>query len=150
MRLLTILLAAAFVGSTFAAEPNTDPVLVVIDAAIQSLRTETPIIVLQPACSATGLAVTNNGQGTGLSVTAVGGGPGSQTTGMTVSVTGGECVVNQMAVEAVSKVVDPQVVRAIQLLNEIKLVVQARLVDKDALAQKVTALRQLRYTAAHN
>lgn len=145
MRLIPIFIAATFVYPAFAVEATPDPVVVAIEAAIQSLRTEQPIIIVQPTCSATGLTVTNSGGGTGVSVTAVGGGPGSQTTGMNVSVTGGHCDVNPMALEAVNRIVGPQITQAIQLLTDIKSLVQARVVDKDLLAQKVSGLRQLRY-----
>lgn len=123
-----------------------DPVVVAIDAAIQSLRTEQPIIFVQPNCSATGLNITAGpGGGTGLTINATGGGPGSQTTGMEISVNGGTCNVSSMAGEAVTKVVGPQVAQGIQLLTEIKSLIQAGTLDRDTLGQKVASLRSLRY-----
>lgn len=134
--LVTALLAmsAACMSEAVRAEASgRDSAIAAIDAAIQSLRHEPNQFHLQVNCI--GVQATSNGGGTGLSVTAQGGGPGSQTTGMVVTTSGDQCVINQ---SAANEAVEQQAERAISLLTNIEEALQKPKVDEPTIISMLT------------
>ena len=123
--------------SAYAQAADNDPVILAIDAAVQSLRQQPNQFNLQiTAIGAMGVA--NNG-GTGISVTATGGGPNSTTTGMVARVDSGQINIARANADAVLK---QQAEQAIQLLNDIKASLQAKTVDKPSVMSKLAQLGQ--------
>jgi hypothetical protein len=128
---LLLALATAPCAAT-AAEPDADPALVAIDAAIRSIRQEPNQFNVQLTCA--GVQATANGGGTGLSVTVTGGGIGSQTTGMNVSMNDAQCrAAGDNAVNALNE-------QTIKQLEAIKTLLGASAPDKSAIMSKVADL----------
>lgn len=121
------------IGAVAAGEEAFDPVIVAIDAAITSLKEQPNQFNL--AVNVTGMAVTSSGPGTGMKIEATGGGPGSQTTGLNVSTTGAQVNITRTTAD---QALEEQAEKAISLLSEMKLLLQAPKVDKPTVMSRLT------------
>lgn len=121
------------IGAVAAGEEAFDPVIVAIDAAITSLKEQPNQFKL--AVHVTGMAVTSSGPGTGMKIEVAGGGPGSQTTGLKVSTTGAQVNITRTTADQALK---EQAEKAISLLSEMKLLLQAPKVDKPTVMSRLT------------
>jgi hypothetical protein len=108
-----------------------DAAIVAIDAAIQSLKRQ-PNQNMQLSCA--GVQSTVNGPGTGISITATGGGVGSTTTGMIVSMSGAQCTATA---GAASSALSQQ---AVQQLSDLKTSLEEPTVDKPTVLSKLAEL----------
>jgi hypothetical protein len=118
--------------------PASNSVVTAIDAAIQSLQQQPNQFHL--TVNSVGMQVTNNGgTGPGLVVQATGGGPGSTTTGLVVNA-GGQQQVNIAAADLADAGLRQEAEKAIQLLTEIKSLLQKPKVDKPAVAARLSDL----------
>lgn len=138
MKTLTIPLLAAIcvLGMTVTAsgqQPRPDPVIVAIDAAIDSLKQQPNQFTLN--VTAIGAVGTASGGGTGIKVEAHGGGPGSQTIGMVAKADGTQVNIAYATADAALK---QEAEKAVKLLTDIKTALQAPKVDKPTITSKLT------------
>ena len=131
--IFTVALCTCGVGFTSAAQQPLDPVVVAIDAAIESLREHPNQFKL--VVNVTGMSVTSTGQGTGMNVEVTGGGPGSQTTGLNVSAGSGQMSIAQSTAD---QALQEQAEKAISVLTEMKTLLQAPKVDNAKIMSRLT------------
>jgi hypothetical protein len=137
---VVLALAVAATNTAVAAPPDeNDAAIVAIDAAIQSL-TQQPSQNMQLSCTA--VRNTVNGPGTGISITATGGGVGSTTTGMIVSMSGAQC---SAAVGEASGALSQQ---AVQKLSDLKASLEASPAEKSTIMSRLAELGKT-YIAQH-
>jgi len=138
MKTPTILFLAAICvfGMTVTAtarQPRPDPVIIAIDAAINSLKQQPNQFTLN--VTAIGAVGTASGSGTGIKVEVHGGGPGSQTTGMVARADGTQVNIAYGTADAALK---QEAEKAVKLLTDIKAALQASKVDKPTVTSKLT------------
>ena len=130
-------LAAIYVFSmtvtASAQQPRSDPVIIAIDAAIDSLKQQPNQFTLN--VTAIGAVGTASGGGTGIKVEVRGGSPGSQTSGMVASADGTQVNIANATADAALK---QDAEKAFKLLTDIKTALQAPKVDKPTVTSKLT------------
>ena len=135
-RTIPFLAAICVFGMTVTAsaqQPRPDPLIVAIDAAIDSLKHQPNQFTLNvTAIGAVGIA---SGGGTGIKVEVHGGGAGSQTTGMVARADGTQVNIAHATADAALK---QEAERAVKLLADIKTALQAPKVDKPTVTSKLT------------
>lgn len=133
---IPFLAAICVFGTTVTAtaqQPRPDPVIIAIDAAIDSLKQQPNQFTLNvTAVGAVGIA---SGGGTGINVETHGGGPGSQTTGMIARADGTQVNIAHAAADTALK---QEAEKAVKLLTDIKTALQASKVDKPTVISKLT------------
>jgi len=109
-----------------------------IDEAIQSLSNKPNQFSL--SVKSTGISVVQSGSGgTGMNVTVTGGGPGSKTTGLDVSMDGHDIqIVQQAATQALSE----ESQKAIQILQDLKKALSEETVESEEVDSLLTKLRE--------
>ena len=125
-------------GATAYGQPQSSDVqtaVAAMDAAIVSLQQKPNQFSVQETCI--GLQATSTGSGTGLSVNTIGGGAGSQTTGLRMQLSDAQC--NIVANNAVNQSSE----QAIELLKEIKSALQVPKIDEPNLLSKLSTFAQL-------
>jgi len=125
-----VALCICAVGAAEAAEQ--DDAIVVIEAAIASLKAQPNQFSL--VVNAQGMSVVSSGSGTGMNITVTGSGTGS-TTGLNVSASSGDINIAQ---STANKALEEQAEKSIALLNEIKTLLQAPQVDKPQVMSRLT------------
>jgi hypothetical protein len=138
MKTQTILFLAAICvfGMTVTANAQPlrgDPVIIAIDAAIDSLKQQPNQFALN--VMAVGAMGTASGSGTGIKVEVHGGGPGSQTTGLVARADGTQVNIAHGVADAALK---QEAEKAVKLLTDIKTALQAPKVDKPTVISKLT------------
>jgi hypothetical protein len=109
-----------------------------IDEAIKSLSNKPNQFSL--LVKSTGLSVVQSGSGgTGMNVTVTGGGPGSKTTGLNVSMDGHDIqIVQQAATQALSE----ESQKAIQILQDLKKALSEETVESEEVDSLLAKLRE--------
>lgn len=115
-----------------AAEPLSDPAIIAIDAAIQSIQQQPNQFDVQLTC--TGVQASASGGGTGLSVNVTGGGLGSQTTGMNVTMDSAACQA------AASNSVNALNQNTLKQLADLKTSLEAPTPDKSTILSQISDL----------
>jgi hypothetical protein len=115
-----------------AQQPRSDPVIIAINAAIDSLKQQPNQFTLD--VTVVGAMGTASGGGTGINVEVQGGGPGSQTTGLIARVDGTQVNIAQAKADAVLK---QEAEKAVKLLTEIRTALQAPKLDKLTATSKL-------------
>jgi hypothetical protein len=138
-RLATLLIALLFLtqhayGATFT---ETDSTVIALDAAIESLKKEPNQFNL--TVTTVGVMATASNGGTGLSVQANGGGPGSTTVGLIASPSGGNIQLTQATADDQLK---REAEKAVQLLQEIRGLLTQKKIDKPTIKSKLEAFSQ--------
>ena len=114
-----------------------DAAVTAIDEAILSLSTKPNQFSL--SVSATGLNVVHSGSGgTGLSVTATGGGPGSQTTDLNITMDSHDI---QIVQQTATKALVSESEKTIQILRDLKQALIGEIVDNSAVDSLLTNLK---------
>ena len=132
---IPFLVATCVFGMTVTAtarQLRPDPVIIAIDAAINSLKEQPNQFTLKvTVAGAVGIA---SGGGTGIHVQAQGGGPGSQTIGMVARADGTQVNITEATADAALK---QEAEKAVNLLTDIKAALQARKPDKSTVTAKL-------------
>lgn len=117
------------------ASPKNDNAIIVLEAAIKSLKDRPNQFNRQVTCQA--MQATSNGAGTAVHVSVVGGGTNSHTTGLNVTMDNAQCSVAESKVDAAMK---EQGEKAIELLTRIKSALEAPKVDKSSVSDMLSEL----------
>ncbi len=108
-----------------------------LDAAIQSLKAQPNQFNVQISCQ--GLQAISNGGAPAINNNVVGGGLGSQTTGITVTTSSAQC---QVATGNATAAVQEQGEQAVKLLTELKSALEAKKVDNESIIGMLADLGQ--------
>jgi hypothetical protein len=135
LRSSALLFIATFVftAPSFAQRDSSDPVLIALDAAIQSLK-EKPNQFSLTVTSIGTMAVANGG-GVGMSVVTTGGGAGSQTIGVNSRVDGSSIQISEATADAQ---LTSQAKAAVALLQEIRDSLQVKKPDVESISSRLS------------